>query len=146
MEIGGEFDLSQASERYLTGSVLVEIPAAASDAATVLERAAELYAAGPGPDETHGFGMEALARINLAEARLRTGGIEAASEALGPVLSLPSGKRIDAIPRRLVRVRAELHAQVFRGSVQARELDEQIEVFGSESVKASLHSLSDGPG
>ena len=90
---------------------------AGTPAATVLERAAELYAAGPGPGETHGYGMEALARINLAEARLRTGGIEAASAALGPVLSLPWGKRIDAIPRRLVRVRTELHAPVFRGSV-----------------------------
>jgi hypothetical protein len=145
MEIGGEFDLSRASERYLTGSVLIEIPEAASDAPTVLERAAELYAAGPGPGETHGFGMEALARINLAEARLRAGGIEAASAALGPVLSLPSGKRIDAIPRRLVRVRAELHAPVFRRSVQARELDEQIEIFDRESVTAGLHSLPDGP-
>ena len=145
MEIGGEFDLSRASERYLTGSVLIEIPEAASDAPTVLERAAELYAAGPGPGETHGYGMEALARINLAEARLRTGGIEAASAALGPVLSLPWGKRIDAIPRRLVRVRTELHAPVFRGSVQARELDEQIEIFDRESVTAGLHSLPDGP-
>jgi transcriptional regulator with XRE-family HTH domain len=145
MEIGGEFDLSRASERYLTGSVLIEVPAAASDAVTVLERAAELYAVGPGPDETHGFGMEALAHINLAEARLRTGGIEAASAALGPVLSLPSGKRIHPIPRRLVRVRAELHAPVFRGSVQARDLDEQIEVFDRESVTAGLHSLPEGP-
>ena len=144
-EIGGEFDLSRASERYLTGSVLIEIPAAANDAVTVLERATELYAAGPGPGETHGFGMEALARINLAEARLRAGGIQAASDALGLVLSLPSGKRIDPIPQRLVRVRAELHAPVFRGSVQARELDEQIEVFGRDSVSAGLHSLPEGP-
>jgi hypothetical protein len=145
MEIGGEFDLSRASERCLTGSVLIEIPEAVSDAATVLERAAELYAAGPDPGETHGYGMEALARINLAQARLRAGGIEAASAALGPVLSLPPGKRIDPIPQHLARVRAELHAPIFRGSVQARELDEQIEIFGRESVTAGLHSLPDGP-
>jgi hypothetical protein len=144
-EIGGEFDLSRASERYLTGSVLIEIPGAESDAATVLESAAALYADGPGPGETHGFGMEALARINLAEARLRAGMLEAASQALGPVLTLPVGKRIDSIPRRLSRVQAELHAPVFRGSVQARELDEQIEMFGRESVAAGLHSLPEGP-
>ena len=50
--------------------------------------------------------MEALARVNLAEARLRTDGIEAATHALAPVLSLPAGKRIDSIPRRLSRVQA----------------------------------------
>jgi hypothetical protein len=143
--IGGEFDLSRASERCRTGSVLIEIPGAESDAATVLESAAALYADGPGPGETHGFGMEALARINLAEARLRAGMLEAASQALGPVLSLPIGRRIDSIPRRLGRVQAELHAPVFRGSVQARELDEQIEMFGRESVTAGLHSLPGGP-
>jgi hypothetical protein len=141
-EIGGEFDLSRASERYLTGSVLIEIPGAASDAATVLESAATLYADGPGPGETHGFGMEALAHVNLAEARLRAGGIEAATQALGPVLALPAGKRIDSIPRRLSRVQAELHAPLFRGSAQARELDEQIEMFGRTAISAGLHSLS----
>lgn len=144
-EIGGEFDLSRASERYLAGSVLIEIPGAAGDAASVLERAAGLYADGPGPGETHGFGMEALARVNLAEARLRTGEIEAAAQALSPVLSLPAGKRIDSIPRRLGRVQAELHAPIFRGSVRARDLDEQIEVFGRESVTAGLRSLPEGP-
>jgi hypothetical protein len=141
-EIGGEFDLSRATERYLAGAVLIEIPEAASDAATVFEDAVALYAAGPGPGETHGFGMEALTRVSLAEARLRAGGVDAASEALAPVLSLPTGKRIDQLPRRLTRVQAELHAPVFRGSVQARELDEQIEVFNREAVTAVLHSLS----
>jgi hypothetical protein len=145
-EIGGEFDLSAASQRYLTGSVLVEIPAAASDAATELERATELYAAGPGSDETHGYGMEALARINLAEARLRAGAIEAASDALGAVFSLPIGKRIDPIPQRLGRVRAELAQPIFRGSQQARELGERIEEFGREAITTGLHSLPGGPG
>ena len=138
--------MSRASERYLTGSVLIDIPDAASDAATVLESATTLYAEGPGPGETHGFGMEALARVNLAEARLRAGGIEAAAQVLGPVLSLPASKRIDSIPRRLSRVQAELHAPVFRGSPQARDLSDQIEEFGREAVTAGLHSLSGDPG
>jgi transcriptional regulator with XRE-family HTH domain len=145
-EVGGEFDLSRASERYLTGSVLVLIPAAVSDAATVLEQAADLYAAGPGPDETHGYGMEALTRVSLAQVRLRTGGIEAAADALDPVLSLPAGKRIDPIPQRLDRVRAELHAPVFRGSAQARTLDEQIEEFSREAAAARLPALPAAPG
>ncbi len=46
---------------------------------------------------------------------------------------------------RLHLVRAELAAPVFRGSAQARELDERIEEFGRDSVTAGLHALPAGP-
>jgi hypothetical protein len=42
-------------------------------------------------------------------------------------------------------VRTELAAPVFRGSAQARELDERIEEFGRDSVTAGLHALPSGP-
>ena len=43
---------------------------------------------------------------------------------------------------RLAAVHDELAAPIFRGSVQARELGEQIEEFGRTAVTAGLHSLS----
>jgi hypothetical protein len=41
-------------------------------------------------------------------------------------------------------VRTELAAPVFRGSAQARQLDELIEEFTSDTVTAGLHTLPGG--
>lgn len=145
-EIGGEFGTSLATYHYFGGSVLVEAPGAGQDAIAELERATSLYEAGPQPGEQHGYGVRALAYADLATARLRAGQLDGAYEALGPVLSMPSNQRIDALPRRLSRVRAELAQPVFRGSAQVNELDERIEEFGRETIAADLHSLPAGPG
>jgi hypothetical protein len=132
--IGGEFDLSRASAQYLIGSVLIDIPGASAEAVAQLDRAVELYAIGPGPLETHGYGTAALASISLAEAWLGAGTLDAAAAALVRVLDLPPSRRIDPIPQGLARVRAGLAAGAYRGSPLARELAEQIDAFGSESA------------
>jgi hypothetical protein len=133
-EIGGDFDLSRASRHYLAGSALIEIPGGGDSAAAELEQAASLYAAGPGPGETHAYTMEALARTELATARLRAGQLEAAVAAAEPVLALPAGKRIPSLSQRLGRVRAELASPRYQGSADAAGLDERIEVFLSDTV------------
>lgn len=145
MEIGGEFDLSRASQHYLAGSALIEIPGAHNDAAAELDLAAELYAAGPGPGETHGYTMEALARIDLATARLRAGELDAAAAAAGTVLSLPPGKRVITLPQRFDQVRTELAHPRYQGSAQARDLDERIEDFTRDTIATGLRELPGGP-
>jgi hypothetical protein len=115
------------------------------EAAEELERAVSLYDAGPGPGEEYWFGGKALAGIDLATVRLRSGALDAAISALDPVLSLPPAQRITAMTRRLPSVRAELAAPIFQGSAQARALDERIEEFGRATITGSLHSLP-GPG
>jgi hypothetical protein len=146
LEIGGEFRLSRATLHYLAGSAIVEIPQALTEATGELERAAELYTAGPEPGEDHGYGCEALAHVDLATALLRADQLETAAAALAPVLSFPSGKRIDPLPQRLGRVRAELARPFYQGSLQAQELDERIELFSRETIAGDLHSLPAGPG
>jgi hypothetical protein len=146
LEIGGEFELSRASQQYLAGSILIEIPDAEGEAVTELERATESYAAGPGPGETHGYGMEALAHIELSTARLRSGELDAARAAVQPVLSLPPGKRIDPLPQRLGRVRAELARPRYHGAALAADLDERIEDFTRDTIVAGLRELSAAPG
>jgi hypothetical protein len=143
--IGGEFELSRASAQYLIGSVLIEITGASEEAATQLEQAVDLYAAEPGPGETHGYGAAALASINLAEARLSAGGLDRAASALEAVLALPASRRIDPIPQGLARIRAGLTAASYRGSVLARELDERIEAFSRESI-TGRHRAARSPG
>jgi hypothetical protein len=146
LEIGGEFGFSRATQHYLAGSTIVEIPQAEIDAINELERATELYTAGPEPGEDHGYGSEALAHIDLATALLRADRLDTAAAALAPVLSFPSGKRIDALPQRLGRVRAELARARYQGAPQATDLDERIEEFCRETIAGDLHSLPAGPG
>jgi hypothetical protein len=137
-QIGGEFDLSQASQRYLAGSVLIEIPEAIDQAVTELEHAAALYSAGPQPGETHGYAMEALTYVNLAAAQLRADQLDAAAATASSVLSLPPEKRIAALPQRFDRVRSELARHRYQDSPEARELDERIEEFCRETILREL--------
>jgi tetratricopeptide (TPR) repeat protein len=146
LEIGGEFAMSLATHHCFAGAALAEIRGAENEAAEELERATSLYEAGPGPGEQHWFGGKALAGIDLAAIRLRSGALDAATAALEPVLTLSPAQRITALTTRLSLVRVELAAPIFRGSPQARELDEQIEEFGRETVVAGLHSLPGGSG
>jgi len=141
LALGGEFGLSLATQFYFAGSALAEIDGAENEAAENLERAVSLYDAGPSPDEQHWFGGKALAGIDLAAIRLRAGALDAAAAALELPLSLPSAQRINALTTRLALVRAEFAAPVFRGSTQARALDERIEEFGQDAITGGLHSL-----
>jgi transcriptional regulator with XRE-family HTH domain/tetratricopeptide (TPR) repeat protein len=141
LQLGGEFGLSRASQQYLAGSILLEISAAERDAIAELERATELYAAGPAAGEDYGFEMQMRAHIDLALARLRVGELDAAKPALRPVLALPPGKRIDPLPQRLEKVRAELASSRYHGSPQASELAEEIESFSRDTIVGALAAL-----
>ncbi len=145
LDLAGEFGLSLATQHYFAGSAFAELDDRHDEAATELEQAADLYAAGPGPGEQHWFGGRALAAIDLAAISLRTGEIQAATAALEPVLSLTPGQRITALTSRLPRVRAELAAPIYQGSAQARDLDERIEDFIRDTIATDLHELPSGP-
>jgi hypothetical protein len=143
--IGGEFGLSSATEQYFAGGALVLVDNAGNEAAGKLEQAISLYEAGPEQGEQHWFGAKAMASIDLATVRLRSGALDAAAVAIEPALSLPPARRINTLMTRLQLARTELAATVFRGSAQARDLDERIEAFSSDTVAAGLHALPTGP-
>ncbi len=146
LTLGGEFGLSRATQHYFAGSALAELEGTASETTGELEQAASLYAAGPEAGEQHWFGGKALANIDLAVIRLRSGALDAATAAMEPVLSLPPGQRITSLTGRLARVRAELARQRYQGSPQAQSLDEQIEDFGRDTIVGVLHDLPAGGG
>jgi hypothetical protein len=133
LEIGGEFGFSRATQSYYAGFVLAEAARdskqSAEAAAGELELATSLYAAGPGPGEQHSRRCRMLAHTDLAIARLRAGALDAAIAALEPVLALPPGERTAVQGRRLSVARTELAQPVYRGSAQARGLDEQLAAF-----------------
>ena len=129
LEIGGEFGFSRATQSYYAGFILSEA-AVSDEAVTELEGAIGLYATGPGPGEHHSRRCQMLARTDLAIARLRAGGLDAAVAALGPVLALPPGERTAVEGQRLSVVRSELAQPVYRGSAAARGLDDLLAGFG----------------
>ena len=147
LEIGGEFGFSLATQSYYAGFLLSEAardpksrgskpsgskPSGSKqsgDAAGELEHATRLYAAGPGPGEQHSRRCQMLAHTDLAIARLRAGALDAAIAALEPVLALPPGQRTAVQGQRLSAARAELAQPAYRGSAQARALDEQLAAF-----------------
>jgi hypothetical protein len=142
VEIGGDvFALSRATTYSMAGGALAEI-GDGHEASGELERAISLYDEGPGSGEQPGFTGKALAGTDLAVVRLRSGALDAAAMALGPVLALPPAQRVSTLTSRLARVRDELAAPVFRNSPQARDLGDQIEEFDREAITAGLHSLS----
>jgi len=141
-EIGGEeFALSKAATYSMAGGALAET-SHGREAAVELERAISLYDEGPGPGEHHGVAGKALAGADLAMVRLRSGALDAAEAALGPVLALPPAQRLATLTARLALIRRELAAPLFRDSQQARDIGDQIEDFGQKAVTAGLHSLS----
>jgi len=141
LPLGGEFGFSRASQYYLAGSTLLEITGAERDAIAELERATELYEAGPEEGEDHSFELRMLAQIELAVARLRVGELDGAQPALRPVLALPPGKRIDPLPQRLETVRVELAHSRYHGSPQASDLAGEIEDFSRDTIVGVLSAL-----
>ena len=141
LEIGGEFGLSRASQHFLAGSTLVEIPDAAAEAVVEFERATSLYAAGPEPGEDHSYEFRALAHIDLAAAQLRTGTLDAAVVALEPALSLPPAQRVDSMLQRLGRVRTELARSRYHGDASVTSLDERIEDFTRQNIVNDISNL-----
>jgi tetratricopeptide (TPR) repeat protein len=142
-EIGGnQFAQHLAMMHTLAGGALAETGTYERDAAEELDRAISLYDEDPGPGEQHPYHGKALASTHLAVVRLQAGALDGAATALEQVWVLPSAQRDSSVTARLARVREELAAPVFRNSPQARDLGDQIEVFGREAVTAGLHSLS----
>jgi transcriptional regulator with XRE-family HTH domain len=141
LEIGGDFRFSIATQHYFAGSALTEIVDAQTDAIAELERATELYAAGPEPGEHHSERCKMISQVDLATMRLRAGQLDAAITAAGPVLAVPPSHRIANLAKRFRRVRAELTASRYYGSAQARQLDEQIEQFCRDTIAAHLREL-----
>jgi hypothetical protein len=144
LEMGGEFAVSVATHRWFAGAALSELSGPEPGAAQEIETAVALYEAGPGPGEQHSYTARSRASISLAAIRLRAGALDAADTAIAPVLALPPARRVALLGSEVQLIRLELAAPVFRGSAQARDLDERIENFIRDTMAAGLHGLSSG--
>ncbi len=141
LEIGGEFTFSQATQRAVAGFALTVIPQTTADAVPELKRATELYARGPEEGEDYSQLCRMRAHADLAIAGLRSGQLDAAPDALAPVMALPPANRTALLSQRMTVVRTELAAPVYQGSAQAANLDEQLEAWLGDTITGDLAAL-----
>lgn len=81
---------------------------------------------------------EMLARIDAAHAHLRQPDLDGVAAALQPVLDLPAESRIDPVTKHLARFRRRLALPEFAHAPQARDLADQIEVYGREAIPRQI--------
>ena len=133
--VAGEFAFDDAKLRYYEALALLdaEDPAQAERAAAA---AISLYRAVPVRDRS--YGCEALARVQLAKARLMNSHLSDAAEALGSVLALEPQRRISSLNQHLEACRQLLRGPAFRRSGLARQLDELLAAFSTASTARAL--------
>ncbi|MGW4496476.1 helix-turn-helix domain-containing protein [Streptomyces sp. NPDC004376] len=116
---GGLLTFPEAKQHYYIGgtfALLGEHRLAEQHATTAIE----LYEAGP--PEQRSYGDEALARLDIATARITAGEIEGAGEQLRPVLDLPADRRIRQLGDAVQSVARLLEQPRFARNPIAREL------------------------
>jgi hypothetical protein len=132
--VGGEFAFDDAKLWYYQALTLADADdsARAEHAAAV---AISLYQAVPA--RTRSYGCEALARVQLARARLMGRKLDDAADALGGMLTLDPHLRIGSLSEYLETCRELLRTPAYRGSRTARQLDQQLAAFsGASAVRA----------
>ncbi|GGZ18690.1 hypothetical protein GCM10010387_09080 [Streptomyces inusitatus] len=132
--LGGNFLFPQIRQAYY--SVEASVLLGHGDAGLV-RRAEEAALGFSDPDHPHwAFGDQAGVQSDLALARLYTGDLDGAVEAVQPVLDLPPGQRNAGIIGSVQRVRASLSQGSVREALTARELREEIAAFSSRPTLA----------
>ncbi len=125
-EIGGILSFPTPKAMYYAGSTLTllgdheEAEQAALDAITTYES---------GPVEERSYGDEALARSDVAVARITRHDMEGAVDVLTPVLDLPAPQRIQSIRDGLTQVERYLLSSRHATAPVARGLREEIAAF-----------------
>lgn len=91
-------------------------------------KAIQMYEAGP--TDHRSYGDEALARVDVAAARLGLSDLDGVQAALEPVFRLPPERRIKQISAGLARTRALLAVAQYARARVAVEINVQLDTFG----------------
>lgn len=131
-ELGGLCTFNRTRQLYYAADALVWLPSEASSAHEYATRAVEAYEDTSSPDWA--FGDQAGSRADLAIARISSGELEGATEAVTPILELDPEHRINGIINSAMRVHKALSAS--RLAVPGSELQERIEMFTRTPLKS----------
>jgi hypothetical protein len=127
--IGGLLSFPQAKQSYYAAGTYVCLADARDHARAQAEALTALDLFERGPQQDRSFSDEAGACAELALARVISGEIAGAKEALAPLLALEPERRIGGIITSAGRVHHALRDRTFIGSAEAGSLREEIETF-----------------
>lgn len=125
-DVGGILSFPAAKQEFFsaeTNMLLGQYDHAERDALAAIDS----YTSGP--PEQCSYGDLALARIDVAAARLATHDLDGTKEALQPVLTLPAGLRIEPMRGPLSTLASTLTQHQYRGSHLAADVRAAIESY-----------------
>jgi hypothetical protein len=124
--LGGILTFPHVKQMYYAGSTLVIAGETVQGEQACLDVISSYET---GPLDRRSYGDEAIARVDLALARLHGDDLDGASAALQPVLQLPTEQRIRQITDSLTRVRERLILPRYANTPAARLLIEELNQF-----------------
>lgn len=130
-EIGGMCYFSRPRELYYAsdaGAALPEHDESGLREETEVFASDAIAAYVQAPDEEKSFGDEAGSRTDLAIARIRSGNLEGAREAIQPVLDLPVTLRINGVVTSVLDVHRAVTTRAADAPL-ARDIQEEIEAY-----------------
>jgi hypothetical protein len=133
-ELGGIATFSRQRQLYYAGDALAWLPSEARQAERYSQEAVTEYSDTSRPEWA--FGDQAGSYSNSAIARIQQREIEGATDALTPVLDLPSEQRINGIIKSVEHVHQVLSTAGPANSPESRALQEHIEFFTRTPLKA----------
>jgi len=129
-DFGGPCTFGQPRRLYYAARALATLPDESSTAETYAIQAVEAY---QDPDHPNwDYNCQADSRISLALTRISRGELDGALEPLRPVFDLPPEQRVHDIVKTINLVHQALNK--FTSNTQARNLQEEIEVFTRTSL------------
>jgi hypothetical protein len=123
---GGMFTSTPAKQAYMAAMARTNL-GQPQDAIAEATRAIELWTSGPA--EECAAAALTVARIDVVTAHILLRDLDAASEALQPVLAIPSEQRTTIVARRLDSLERPLLTAPARKSALARDMASHIEAF-----------------
>jgi hypothetical protein len=130
-DFGGLLTFPHAKQLYYVGGSLTLLGEHSKAEQTSLA-AIEMYETGPPEDRS--YGDEALARVDVATARLAQDDLDGAAAALAPVLALPGEQRIRQICDGLTRFSRQLTLPRYAQARDAKQLVVEINGFTAPRV------------
>ncbi|MFD8545619.1 helix-turn-helix transcriptional regulator [Streptomyces sp. NPDC059649] len=129
--LAGLFEFSETKQRYYAASSLIWLNGGDDARTAAAEAMAAIASWQQMPPEQRSLDDERLCHIYLATAEVQLGEVEAAAEAMAPVLALPTEAQISWINKRAHRVGSILAAPRYHQSSAASDLREAIAALGA---------------
>ncbi|WP_154402747.1 helix-turn-helix domain-containing protein [Nocardioides speluncae] len=137
-ELGGILSFPEAKQQYYLGSTYGLLGDHHLAEQYALSAAASYET---GPEAERSYGDEALARMDVVNARIAAGDVDGAVSASAPVLALPADRRIEQLDVATSRTQRLLASRPMSRSSTGRELGAALTEFQLSGLRPQLPSV-----